>query len=776
MLMGEIWSKLSLDTSDYMTNLKRAEVAGSNFGKGGFWQRFAAPALGFTVMYRAMNLLENSFKVLAKASFDTIEVLGEFEKQAISASGMLVTFAQSKNPFEDYVRILPAVKSLLLDLDRVAARHLITSEQLRQSWNAFLMKGVPVTTAKSLEDLAIITDTLMLVAKRGGSDITQVKTEIFALMDGQLARGADLYRLLVSIAKASGMTTQQFKDQMNSWKQMGVDAAGNNVFITNIAKMLSGMGASTKDLGMSREGVQDTVITAWKAIQIVGGKGVYEEIKKNLNDIVTGYKESGIHSKIIIDLATLWSSVMYLIYTLTINVAQALGLASDNAAGLSNVINNISVGLNGIFFFFRAIWEIAKAIRLSLESAFLTPIQQAIELLKDLFNYLAPTKVAKFLGLQGAFSDAADSLDSFNKKLYEMVPDIETNIKGGVKGVSDAFDDMISNSERVIYSQKANLASSEDMMKNYEGFLNDITKRIAAAGAGPTLNEEQTRERQNALIQGARLERHILAEISGDRRTKLLNDATIELELRKEIINKLKLTEKEKIRYYQEANDAYYARMKVLDGNYLDGMKRGYQEFFANLKTQYETGQDVVNETLGATKDLFHDSFLNLMKGDLNSFEDIFKSFSDRILDKWADMLADMVMEWIFGQSQMGESNLSGMGGGGGGILGILGGLIGGLFHEGGVAGMALENLPRLHGGLAPDEFPAILQKGERVTPKGINGKPQDNAPMFNILIQAADAKSFADLVRRNPQAILKPFMDAIERGDKGLLGRLRSA
>jgi hypothetical protein len=37
-------------------------------------------------------------------------------------------------------------------------------------------------------------------------------------------------------------------------------------------------------------------------------------------------------------------------------------------------------------------------------------------------------------------------------------------------------------------------------------------------------------------------------------------------------------------------------------------------------------------------------------------------------------------------------------------------------YHGGGEAwGMA----PRLHGGLAADEFPAILQRGESVTPKG---------------------------------------------------------
>jgi len=32
---------------------------------------------------------------------------------------------------------------------------------------------------------------------------------------------------------------------------------------------------------------------------------------------------------------------------------------------------------------------------------------------------------------------------------------------------------------------------------------------------------------------------------------------------------------------------------------------------------------------------------------------------------------------------------------------------------------MFFSNAPRLHAGLGPDEFPAILERGEKVTPKG---------------------------------------------------------
>lgn len=67
-----------------------------------------------------------------------------------------------------------------------------------------------------------------------------------------------------------------------------------------------------------------------------------------------------------------------------------------------------------------------------------------------------------------------------------------------------------------------------------------------------------------------------------------------------------------------------------------------------------------------------------------------------------------------------------GLGGGGGGLVG---GILGSIFHDGGVVGKtnaparsvspsAFAAAPRLHNGLMPDEFPAILQRGETVLPR----------------------------------------------------------
>jgi hypothetical protein len=91
----------------------------------------------------------------------------------------------------------------------------------------------------------------------------------------------------------------------------------------------------------------------------------------------------------------------------------------------------------------------------------------------------------------------------------------------------------------------------------------------------------------------------------------------------------------------------------------------------------------------------------------------------------------------------------------GGGLGAMFSSLLGGLFkapvaHSGMapngqpatsrmVSPAVFLNAPRLHDGLKPDEFPAILQRGEGVTPKGYKG----GGNVVYMTVQASDADSF---------------------------------
>lgn len=114
------------------------------------------------------------------------------------------------------------------------------------------------------------------------------------------------------------------------------------------------------------------------------------------------------------------------------------------------------------------------------------------------------------------------------------------------------------------------------------------------------------------------------------------------------------------------------------------------------------------------------------------------------------------------GGGHAGEIQIATEGGGGIGgqfapaFSGSLDGTIGSMFHSGGVVGRdgvprmvpagTFRNAPRLHRGLAPDEFPAILQRGETVIPR--NGRAPGgtviNAPI-TITVEGGSRGEEAD-------------------------------
>lgn len=118
-----------------------------------------------------------------------------------------------------------------------------------------------------------------------------------------------------------------------------------------------------------------------------------------------------------------------------------------------------------------------------------------------------------------------------------------------------------------------------------------------------------------------------------------------------------------------------------------------------------------------------------------------------------------VIMDTAAGMASGAQGLLGGLfGGGGGGGAGSAFsdgspvGMMAGLFHTGTshvgtphrqipVSPALFLNAPRLHSGLAPDEFPAILQEGEGVTAKG--GKPRSRAGDVHIHVSTPDSASF---------------------------------
>ena len=184
----------------------------------------------------------------------------------------------------------------------------------------------------------------------------------------------------------------------------------------------------------------------------------------------------------------------------------------------------------------------------------------------------------------------------------------------------------------------------------------------------------------------------------------------------------------------------------------------------------------------------------------------------DGFLQKFLDTMQRIAAEWIATQAMMGLFGKEfGKGGGIGGLLGIAGAFLGGLggapaapavpasgfpgpvyvAHSGGIIGEKgmttiapssyFAGAPRFHNGLAPNEFPAILQRGEgvftpgqmaRLAPAGEESQTINNY----FVISSPDAEGFDRLCQRNAISIVRATNAALEKNVgrkqmRGLLG-----
>ncbi|RLA87312.1 MAG: hypothetical protein DRG40_00690 [Deltaproteobacteria bacterium] len=253
----------------------------------------------------------------------------------------------------------------------------------------------------------------------------------------------------------------------------------------------------------------------------------------------------------------------------------------------------------------------------------------------------------------------------------------------------------------------------------------------------------------------------------------------------------------EKLReWYAEAlrlADKFGGDQAAITEYYLRKCREIYDQWGEHLWNEYDMLQQKHMETMGLLKqavtDVAHemryalsDFFFKAAKGEFDDFADVWNSFCDSLLRIWSDYMAQMAMNFLFGPQFMG----------GGGMGGLFGGLLGGLFGGGGgyyeyqVGYFAKGGI--LPGGFKPLQHGGIITKptlgliGEGPYPEAVVPLPGDRkipvrfeggrpGQTVIININAVDARSFEELCRRNPGAIVQPVLENINRA-----GILRAA
>ncbi|MBM4305712.1 MAG: hypothetical protein FJ115_02065 [Deltaproteobacteria bacterium] len=140
------------------------------------------------------------------------------------------------------------------------------------------------------------------------------------------------------------------------------------------------------------------------------------------------------------------------------------------------------------------------------------------------------------------------------------------------------------------------------------------------------------------------------------------------------------------------------------------------------MPNELQAAWDSLSKNIG---DVWANNVSNMIKGAQSgkeALDNIWKGMADAFISAVTKMITQwLIFGSITGKKESGGGWLSG---------GFWSGLLGSLFHGGGIVGADngptrlmpawnFNNAPRLHGGLRPDEYPAILQRGEGVFTQG---------------------------------------------------------
>ena len=199
----------------------------------------------------------------------------------------------------------------------------------------------------------------------------------------------------------------------------------------------------------------------------------------------------------------------------------------------------------------------------------------------------------------------------------------------------------------------------------------------------------------------------------------------------------------------------------------MDQMKRDARDRQIEENAKLAEEQQKMMEQVGmGFKDYMVDPMIDVIAGS-KSMKDAMKESLVAILK----MLAQVAI----------MRAIAGMGGGGGVSMPYIPAMAEGGILRGGIKAFAaggIANKPTLGmiGEGGQNEAVVPLPNGRSI-PVEMQGSSNNNGPTENtFIISAVDAKSFVDLARRNPEAIIRPLTEQIERGNKGLRANLKKA
>ncbi len=218
--------------------------------------------------------------------------------------------------------------------------------------------------------------------------------------------------------------------------------------------------------------------------------------------------------------------------------------------------------------------------------------------------------------------------------------------------------------------------------------------------------------------------------------------------LQKEAENYIKLTNDKVLvdKWYLKKKKELDQELAISGDNFYEGAKAQYEQMTEDLLTWGKVGATTMEDMSSNMQQTFSTIFMDVWDQKLKTAEDYFMAFKRSIAQAWADLMSEMITQWIRQQVITGLLTLASAGAGGGAGAGFAalgasggsgmgvgaqsGGFTSAFLNHGGWAAddyaptrnvplRIFDNAQRYHEGIGPDERPAIIRKDEGVFTQG---------------------------------------------------------
>lgn len=273
---------------------------------------------------------------------------------------------------------------------------------------------------------------------------------------------------------------------------------------------------------------------------------------------------------------------------------------------------------------------------------------------------------------------------------------------------------------------------ASDIARSDLSYSIDLEEATDKAKAEIESNKQaaEAQERKNKLLEDERVKYNQARQAMDDHLRSLENQRTaVGLSERDQFIfNETLRDEKNALALSEVERQQYVDKIREAAGALYDLKKAQKDQDLAEKEAAREREKNLreLTQAVDHTTDKITDAFVNAWDGSKSAAE-VFKSF---VLNMFKEIAANSIIRPVIRPLVEG---VLGDGKSDSGLWGGISSIFGSIFHDGGIAGgpapsravpaSVFAGAPRYHGGgiagLAPDEVPAILQRGEPVFPRG---------------------------------------------------------